>query len=219
MVSKSFALITAPFLSIGLTTLDDVQVICKKFSGHPCIWAAWRVLDCFTFVKYRSGLMAINTDQTSNLLGEQITKRLAQLAMSRREFCRRFSLSRQTLYALEHSSKKGFHEETFAIVDEGMKWPEGTAKGFYNGFADAKDRNLTTEDLVREYVGAIVRHIYTMDIEQLEREVLMLEEEAFGRELGPNDESIAVIRETVERLSQAMMTDSAQRHWGTKDVG
>jgi transcriptional regulator with XRE-family HTH domain len=159
-----------------------------------------------------------NHKQPTNLLGEEIAKRLKQLTISRREFSRRFKLSRQTLYALEHGSGKAFAASTFEAIDRGLKWPTGTAKGFYDGIANAKDISggSSKDELVRAYIAEIVKHVYVMSIDELEREVLMLEEEAFGRPL-PDTESVTVIRETVARLSNAMLNGPLNRGQRIKD--
>lgn len=148
-----------------------------------------------------------NYENQPNLLGKEIGKRLEQLGMSRREFNRRFKLSRQTLHSLEHSSDKRFAESTFQQIDVGLKWPPGTAKGYYEGIANAREivGGQTAEELIRQYLDSIVSHVYSMSLEELEREVLMLEEETFGRPLPTSDESLTVIRETVNRLTNAML--------------
>jgi len=148
-----------------------------------------------------------NQEQTPNLLGKEIAKRLEQLGMSRREFNRRFHLSRQTLHSLEYSSGKRFAPSTFQQIDVGLKWPSGTAKAFYEGVANAREilSGQSSEELVKQYVESIVAHIYAMSLEELEREVLMLEEESYGRPLPTSEESLSVIRETVARLTNAML--------------
>jgi hypothetical protein len=170
--------------------------------------------------------MQETTNIKANPLGQEITKRLAQLGMSRREFSRRNKLSRQTLHSLEHSYNKGFAPSTFDAVDVGLKWPSGTAKAFYEGIANAKDLlgGSTTEELIREYLSSILGHVCQMNLEELEREVLMLEEETFGRPLPTSEESLNVIRETVNRLTNAMLNGIKEPpvHNGgrkVKDVG
>lgn len=139
-----------------------------------------------------------------NLLGEQIAQRLDQLGMSRREFARRSNISRQTLHDLEHSQSKGFAESTFDAVDIGLKWEPGTAKAFHSGNRHAREViGPTKEERVNEYLKAILSRLVTMTIDELEREVLMLEEEAYGKPLTEaGSDAMEVIRSTVERLTK-----------------
>lgn len=148
-----------------------------------------------------------NSTETPNLLGEQIAKRLSQLGLSRREFSRRFNLSRQTLSSIEHGSGKRFAASTYEAIDKGMKWPNGTAKAYYEGLANAREvaGGQTVEQLVKAYVGSIIEHVYQMDLEQLEHEVLMIEEETYGRPLPESEDELKVINETVARLAKAML--------------
>lgn len=99
-----------------------------------------------------------------------------------------------------------------------MKWPKGTAKAYYEGMANAKDLigGYSVDELVRHYVGSIVEHLFTMDLTELEREVLMLEEETYGRKLDASEESLAVIRETTNRLANAIL--NAPRPMGGRKV-
>lgn len=140
----------------------------------------------------------------SNLLGEQIAKRLEQLGMSRREFCRRFQISRQTMHDLEHATGKGFADSTFAAIDFGLKWNDGTAKAFHEGIENARElMGMTMEERINAYLEAILSRLVTMTIDELEREVLMLEEEAYGRpSTVAGSDAMVVIRETVERLTK-----------------
>jgi transcriptional regulator with XRE-family HTH domain len=142
------------------------------------------------------------TQAKTSLLGEQIRKRLTQLGMSRREFCRRFNISRQTMHDLEHATGKGFAESTFHAVDIGLKWEPGTAMQFHRGNKKAREVGVTVEERINNYLTNIVSHLLTMTIDDLEREVLMLEEEAYGRPLpAAGSEAMVVIRETVRRLT------------------
>lgn len=149
----------------------------------------------------------VNERNTQTLLGEEIAKRLDQLGYSRRTFCKTFGLSRQTLNALEHDNQKSFSPKTFDTLDEGLKWPKGTAEAFYRGIANAKDElgGWSAEERVDYYVKSIVTHVMSMNIDELEREVLMLEEEQYGRTLPTDEEALVVIRETVQRLGNAIV--------------
>lgn len=138
-----------------------------------------------------------------NLLGEQIANRLIQLGMSRREFCRRYQISRQTMHDLEHTTGKGFADSTFAAIDFGLKWPDGTAKAFHDGVENARElTGPTMEERIIQYLEVILARLVTMTIDELEREVLMLEEEAYGKPLNvAGSDAMEVIRETVKRLT------------------
>jgi transcriptional regulator with XRE-family HTH domain len=147
------------------------------------------------------------SQETPSLLGEQIARRLAQLGISRRELCKHIHLSRQTLHRLEYEMNRHFARSTFEILDKGLRWPIGTAEAYHSGIANAKDLKggWTTEELVNDYVASILRHVASMSIEELEREVLLLESEAYGRELTDDADALAVITETVNRLANAII--------------
>lgn len=139
-----------------------------------------------------------------SLLGEMIAKRLDQLGMSRREFCRRFNVSRPTLHDLEFNREKRFAPSTFEVIDEGMKWDAGTAYAFHIGVESSP--TITIEERIEAYLEQIMARLLTMNVDELEREVLMLEEELYGRPLASDEESLSVIRSTVSKLLNTMIT-------------
>lgn len=145
-------------------------------------------------------------DRKRSLLGEAIAKRLDQLGMSRREFCRRFNISRPTLHDLEFNRDKEFASATFEAIDTGLKWQAGTARAFHMGKEDAQFGNMSIEDRIHAYLEQILARLITMNIDELEREVLMLEEELYGRPLSTDEASLAVVRETVSKLLTLLQT-------------
>lgn len=106
-----------------------------------------------------------------------------------------------------YDNQHAFVSSTFDAVDEGLKWPKGTTEGFYRGIANARDLKggSSVEELIDQYLASILSHVLAMDLQQLEREVLMLEEEMYGRTLPTDEEALAVIGETVQRLRNALM--------------
>jgi len=149
--------------------------------------------------------MAKQKDPTS-LLGTQIGKRLNQLGMSRREFCRRYNISRQTLHELEHNPTKEFAPSTFKAIDDGLKWKAGTAIQFHQGNPKAReDAEGPTEERMHQYLNAIMQQLVLMDIDELEREVLMLEEEAYGRSARGNGDITSTIDKTIQQLVNELL--------------
>jgi transcriptional regulator with XRE-family HTH domain len=140
--------------------------------------------------------------QKRSLLGEMIANRLNQLGMSRREFCRRFNVSRPTLRDLEYNSEKRFAAATFEAIDQGMKWQAGTAYAFHIG--QEPENGIPLHERIETYLEEILQRLLTMTPSELEREVLMLEEELYGRPLASDAMSLAVVRETVSKLLAAM---------------
>lgn len=138
------------------------------------------------------------------LLGEMIANRLSQLGMSRREFSRRFNISRPTVHDLEFNGTKTFTPQTFEAIDQGMKWKPGTALAFHQGKEDGISDGISTEERIEGYLEAILQHLLTMNANELEREVLMLEEELYGRSLATDEASLRTVRETVSRLMASM---------------
>lgn len=148
-------------------------------------------------------------EEQRTLLGEMIAKRLTQLGMSRREFCRRFNVSRPTLHDLEFNREKSFAPSTLAAIDEGLKWEAGTSYAFHVGAEP--ELGLTDTERIESYLEQIVSRLLTMDIDELERETLMLEEELYGRPLASDEASLEVVRATVARLVEAMHGENRTR--------
>lgn len=162
--------------------------------------------------------MATNSEVSPSFLGQQMRNRLKQLGLSRRDLARATGLSRQTLHHLEYDSERGFALSTFDSIDEGLKWPKGTAEAYYRGVVDAKDQlaGWSVEERIENYLGSILAHLATMDVDELEREVLLLESEAYGREGSPNPDALAVIRETVLDMEKTMANGKDFRGTGMK---
>lgn len=124
--------------------------------------------------------MARPTNEPTTLLGEAIRKRINQLGISRRELAKRSGISKQTIHDLEHS-QRAFKGSTLMAIDQALKWKEGTALAFHTGDDPNRDGGESVEAKVTRYFNAIMAHLATMTTDELERELLMLEEESFGR--------------------------------------
>jgi len=118
-----------------------------------------------------------------SILGPEIDKRLAQLGLSRREFARRANIGRQTLQEIIHNPNKRISERTFVALDKGLKWEAGVAKAFHRGQMDARDtvEGVSIDESINSYLLQILQRLAEMSLEQLEREVLILEEESTGK--------------------------------------
>lgn len=146
-----------------------------------------------------------NPTTGASLLGTEIDKRLAQLGLSRREFARRANIGRQTLHKIIHNPEKQILDSTYAALDSGLKWQAGTARAFHEGNPNARDMvgAMSTEQKVNEYLVQILQRLSQMDIEQLEREVLLLEEESGDT---PRDsESVQLIEMQLRKLVDSLM--------------
>lgn len=123
--------------------------------------------------------------------------------MSQRELARRIDISRQTVHNVIYESDWGFSETTFDALDRGLKWHAGTARAFHQGNpSSGEDRSI--EERINEYLYTILQRLRQMDIDQLEREVLMLEEESNGRHAN-DDEVSRLIDAQIGRLVAALM--------------
>jgi transcriptional regulator with XRE-family HTH domain len=142
---------------------------------------------------------------TPNVLGDEIKKRLVQLGLSQRELARRIGISRQTVHNVIHMPHWGFTEETFSALDYGLKWRAGTARAFHQGNVRARDEvgAMSIEERINEYLATILERLREMDIDQLEREVIMLEEEADRTSCG-DSESRRLIDAQIARLVDAL---------------
>lgn len=120
-----------------------------------------------------------NPDTRTSLLGGEIEARLTQLGLSVREFARRANIGRQTLHEIIHNPDKRISDKTFAALDAGLKWEAGASRAFHEGIPNAREQLGTlTEQRINDYLVQILQRLGQMDIDQLEREVLMLEEES-----------------------------------------
>ena len=142
------------------------------------------------------------------MLGIEIDKRLAQLGLSRREFSRRANIGRQTLQDIVHNPDKGIADTTFVALDSGLKWQAGTARAFHQGITNARDivGEMSIEQRINEYLVQILQRLGEMDIDQLEREVLMLEEES-GENPPQDSETVQLIESQVRKLVDSITRD------------
>ena len=108
------------------------------------------------------------------------------------------------MHELEHAIGKGFADSTFEAIDLGLKWEPGTSRAFHQGITNAREVvGKSMQERVNEYLEQILSRLITMTIDELEREVIMLEEEAYGKPLTvAGSDAMVVIRETVERLTK-----------------
>jgi len=160
------------------------------------------------------------TDPRATLLGLKLAKRLAQLGLSRRELSRRINISRETLNQLEHNPHKGFADSTFRALDQGLKWQAGTSRAFHSGNENARQDvgGMPVNERIQDYLEQIIKHVSAMNIDELEREVIMLEEESFGRIPARNVKTSKLVDAQIKALV-ALLT-SSQKSGGTrKDAG
>lgn len=145
------------------------------------------------------------TSQGTTNLGKEIAKRLQQLGLSRRELSKRVRISRQTLHLLEHEPGRNFANTTFEQLDIGLRWEPGTAAAFHKGNIHARVKGGKSMDAqVNAYLNAILERLAEMDIDALEREVLMLEEEALGDSAIRDAKSSRVIASKIACLQKAL---------------
>lgn len=154
-----------------------------------------------------------NGKQHESFLGIQIADRLRQLGMSRRELSRRVQLSRQTLHLLEHEPERNFADFTFEQLDIGLKWEYGTARAFWVGEIKSRHRGENMDEQVSAYLRKILRRLETMDIDQLEREVIFLEEEAYDLDTR-NHPSTEIIGRMISRLLAALADEEGRDDGG-----
>ena len=140
-----------------------------------------------------------NAGNATTNLGREIRNRLAQLAMSQRELARRINISRQTVQNVLHGTYDQFTEQTFAALDEGLRWTPGTARAFHEGTELPKGEHLTIEQQINAYLVSILERLGEMDLDQLEREVLILEDESRGIE-PPDSHATRLIRKQIAHL-------------------
>lgn len=100
-------------------------------------------------------------------LSQALTKRLAQLGLSRREFAARSGLSRQTIHHIEIEHRTNLAPATLQALDIGLRWVPGTAYALCHGepVVNEPETNEEREHAMR-YLG--VRHIMSMSLEDLE---------------------------------------------------
>lgn len=105
---------------------------------------------------------------TQTELGKAFTHRLRQIGLSRRELERRSGLSRQTLHNIEHGEANQL-PATLAIIDEHLRWREGTALALQDGDTSVLNgkANHTASELAAKRLDAIQR-IVLMSEDELE---------------------------------------------------
>lgn len=150
-------------------------------------------------------------ERPATLLATEIQKRLSQLGMSRRELIRRINISRQTLANVEHGAYENFTDHTFSEIDKGLKWEPGTAKAFHQGNQQARDV-ISPEERIENYLTQILARLAEMNVDELEREVLMLEEESVGRLAARNLQPSKAIDMHIKQLVSLLLRESNREH-------
>lgn len=162
-----------------------------------------RCLHDLTNVKYDWGTMAKARNEPTTVLGEAIRKRIDQLGISRRELAKRSGISKQTIHDLEHMNR-GFQSGTLIALDRALKWEAGTALAFHIGDESARDGGESIDTKVTRYFNGIMAHLATMTTDELERELLMLEEESFGRTFPNSTEALVAYEERLRKLADSL---------------
>lgn len=137
-----------------------------------------------------------------SVLGIEIDKRLTQLGFSRREFSRKANIGRQTLQDIIHDPNHRISERTFAALDIGLKWEAGTAKAFHEGDQHARDRQ-SVDERINTYILQILQRLAEMSVDELEREVLILEEESIG--FCHDSETSRLIERQIQKLVASLL--------------
>lgn len=146
--------------------------------------------------------MAVARNEPTTVLGEALRKRLDQLGMSRRELARRSGISKQTIHDIEHSDR-GFHPSTLTAIDQALRWEPGTAFALSCGETE-RDSGEAIEAKVTRYFADIIKHLATMNADELERELLMLEEESFGRTFSNSADAIEAYDARLIKLAEQL---------------
>lgn len=137
-----------------------------------------------------------------SLLSLEVTKRMKQLGISRREFERRSGLSRQTLFKIERGGHTDLRDMTYQLLDEHLKWVPGTALALSRGEVQAaSDADaLTTADRESAYRWRIVERIQTMSLDELETMVAIWEERTLGKQAESTAEHLRLMEGELANL-------------------
>lgn len=129
--------------------------------------------------------MAPEQGSGQTLLGAELARRLKTLGLSRREFVSRSGISRQTLHKIEHEGHVDLRAITYALLDEHLKWAPGTAVGLAEGTVIAVEQAdvLARADRESAYRWRIVERLATLELEQLERIIAIMERELLGESM------------------------------------
>lgn len=124
----------------------------------------------------------MNNHTRTDLLAREFGKRLEQLGLSKREFCRRTGLSRQTLHNIEIEGRTDLLPATFNALDTGLRWNPGTALALSLGDDSVlqQPNAETRERLEGAYRWQVVERIQRMSLADLEKLVTMMEGNALG---------------------------------------
>lgn len=137
------------------------------------------------------------TAENQTLLGREITKRLNQLRLSRREFVRRSGLSRQTLHNIEREGYTELWASTFRALDTGLGWPSGTAQALAHGDESALETLAGDESNIMVTRESLLSRVAEMPPDELELLTRVLETRLFGR-------TATSMRDHVELMERAM---------------
>lgn len=156
--------------------------------------------------------MAHQQTETLSVLSVEMTKRLKQLGLSRREFERRSGLSRQTLFKIEVEGHTDLRDHTYQVLDEHLKWVPGTALALSQGDARAVESAdaLTLADRESAYRWRIVEKIQNMSLRDLETMVALMEARTLGEVTASTAEHLGMMEERIKAVEG--MTQSVGGH-------
>lgn len=146
--------------------------------------------------------MAPTTQKPPSLLASEITKRLAGLRISRREFVRRTGLSRQTLHNVEREGLTDLWPTTFKALDRGLEWPEGTAKQLAAGDVTVIDEVLSLDQRLTMLRNQLMHGILQMDLPELSHLIDVMEKHVFNRSTGGAAEHVQMVEARLDRMEQ-----------------
>lgn len=146
--------------------------------------------------------MAHQQTDSPSLLSVELTRRLKQLGLSRREFERRSGLSRQTLFKIESEGHTELRDQTYRLLDEHLKWVPGTALALAQGDPGAVESAdaLTLADRESAYRWRIVERIQSMSLAELETLVAVWEERTLGESAGSTDRHLELMEDKIAAL-------------------
>lgn len=140
---------------------------------------------------------------TQTLLGREITKRLTQLRISRREFVRRTGLSRQTLHNVEREGITDLWATTFRALDRGLGWPSGTAEALAKNDESVLDALSSDESNAMVLRESLLARVADMTPQELDVLTKVLETGLFGRAASTMGEHVALMDKALHALNEA----------------
>lgn len=114
-------------------------------------------------------------------------------------------MSRQTLHNVEREGLTDLWPTTFAALDHGLNWPDGTARELARGNREAIQKVLSVDDRVSYVRNEMLGKVAKMSLEDLETLVQLWESHVLGTPARGATEHLELMEQRLRELESRIM--------------